>query len=163
MGLFHQFVRHQFPNASKNLCRGRLRCFSRQKNIENEQFRLNSGMTAKNWYKAFNDIILQAMNTPYKHLGGDLQYMIMEWFNASGQELAVAWFNKYWMCNCNDGGRWMICHFGHGGPFNNNGTESINAGIRKDLLEISAAGQKSPVHSRELLARACGYIRSKSE
>ena len=112
MGFFHQFVRHQFPKASKNLCRGRLRCFSRQKNIEDEHFKPHSGIGAKEWYKAFNDIMLQAMNNPYKHLGGDLQNMIMDWFNANGQELAVAWFNKYWMCNSEYGGRWMICHFG---------------------------------------------------
>ena len=67
------------------------------------------------------------------------------------------------MCNSDDGGRWMICHFGHGGPFNNNGTESINAGIRLDVVEISAADQKSPMHSRDLLARTSGNIRRKSE
>ena len=55
----------------------------------------------------------------------------------------------------------MICHFGHGGPLNNNGTEGNNGGFK--LAVLGAAGAKNTVNSRELLANTCTYIVSKSK
>ena len=74
------------------------------------------------------------MNNPYLHLANDLQHMILDWLNDDGQAVARAWFNKYWMGESEVGERWMICHFGHGGPLNNNGTKGNNGGMKWDVL-----------------------------
>ena len=55
----------------------------------------------------------------------------------------------------------MICHFGHGGPLNNNGIEGNNGGMELDVL--GAAGAKSTINSWELLANTCVYMVGKSE
>ena len=68
--------------------------------------------------------------------------MILDWLNDHGQEVvAVAWFNEHWMGKSEHGGRWMIFHFGHGGPLNN-GTEGNNGGFKS--FALGAAGAKIP-------------------
>ena len=78
--------------------------------------------------------------------------------NAHGQEVAYAWFNEHWMAKSDNGGRWMLCHFGHGGPLNNV-TEGNNGGYKSFVL--GAASAESFVNPRELLANTCKYISSK--
>ena len=160
-GKFHKFVREVIRYALSNVCRGHLSGLARQKKLHLEYFREYSGMSASEWYDGFYDILLQAMNNPYLHLANDLQHMMLDWLNAHGQEVAVAWFHKYWMEDTGVGGRWMICHFGHCGPLNNNGTEGNNGGMKLEVL--GASGAKSTIDSRELLANTCTYIVNKSE
>ena len=99
------------------------------------------------------------MNNPYLHLAEDLQLMVMEWLKLHGQEVAAGWFVENW--SLLENGRWMICHFKHGGPFNNNGVEGNNGGIKTFVLNQSS--KKTTQTASALVANTCAYLSHMSE
>ena len=158
-GKFAKFVKYNLPDVGRNICRAHLTGIARQKQSHVKHFRAHADLPPHDWYDAWYDIILQAMNCPYLHIAEDVQHMIFDWLNEHGQVIAVAWFAQNWMLP--DHGRWMICFFEHGGPLNNNGTEGNNGGYKTSTL--GASGAKTALKPRELVANTCTFLARKSE
>ena len=55
----------------------------------------------------------------------------------------------------------MICHFGHAGPFNNNGVEGNNGSI--ETFDLNSSGHKSCQTATGLVASTCAYLSHKCE
>ena len=164
-GKIFKFVKEVIRNALCNLCRGHLTGVARQKQQHIKYFRPFRRLSAADWYEKFYDVLLLAMNNPYLHFANHLQHMILNWLTLHGQAVAVSWFHAHWMGKVMDGdgvgGRWMICHFGYCGPFNNNGTEGNNGGYKSAAQGV--VGAKCALTVRELLANTCSYIARKGE
>ena len=117
-GKIFKFAKDMIPGALRNGCRGHFLGANKKGNKLLKYFVKCDGTDAQGWYNIWYDLLLQLMNNSYVHLAADLQTMLMEWLKLHGQEVAAGWFAENW--SHPDNGWWMICHFEHGGPFNNN-------------------------------------------
>ena len=156
---FWKFAKMIIPKALRNGSRGHFTGIARQKRLQLKYFKAYKSSTAEEWYEIWYDIIFQAMNCPYLHFAEHLQHMILNWLEDHGQQEAVAWFSKLWMLPDDD--RWMLCHFEHGRPFNNNGTEGNNGGFKG--FTLGQAGEKTALTPTHLVANTCQYLTHKSE
>ena len=157
-GKFFKFARDLIPSALRNGCRGHFLGANKKGNKLVKYFVDCDGTTAQGWYDIWYDLLLKLSDNPYLHLADGLQDMTMKWLHLHGQEVAAGWFGENW--SLPDNGRWMICHFEHAGPFNNNGVEGNNGGIKTFVLNQS--GHKTTQTATALVSNTMAYLQHKS-
>ena len=134
------------PGAFWNGCRGHFLGMNKKGNKLVKYFNA--------WYDIWYDLLILLMNNPYLHLTDNFQVMLMDWLRLHGQEVAAGWFAENW--SLLENGWWMICHFEHGGPFNNNGVEGNNGCIKTFVLNQS--GHKMAQTASGLVESTCAYL-----